>query len=530
MKNTVIIILIFISQILVSQKLHLEQYTESPIGYHYLYHPTHNHLPVFNQWVKINTIHDNQYEYYTHNTNFTPINIEKPYQIIKNTEGYLLQFGNYIKVNQQQVLCDNGKAFTIYKDEFNTIIHSTADFLNIKDSVGFGNVFMPDPLTSSQQVYSGNYIDNADATNPSLDQELYNVQLELFFENDTFFLENEHVKITNHSSPDIQPQKSTQNNFNFNRSQNGFEEVNAIYHITRFAHYFKDTLGFSNLVSYQIPVDVYALGNADASEFIRTTNPPRLNFGTGGVDDAEDADVIIHEYTHALSNSAAPATLSGSERFALEEGIADYFAAAYSKDIDDFNYKNIFSWDGHNEFWNGRTLNHNKNYLTDLTNNRYSDGEIFAAYLMEIRNQIPDTTADKIFIQSIYSWFPEMTFKDAHNLILQADTALNNSSNSQIIQAVGCSRGLSSPNCTNSISNQFNITEIWINSSLVKSNQLDFVGMPLNSFIRIYTSNGKLLQQYQYNGQPIYLDNGFYVVKFHHQKHQGALKTIITGE
>ncbi|MEZ4916786.1 MAG: hypothetical protein R2836_07345 [Chitinophagales bacterium] len=55
----------------------------------------------------------------------------------------------------------------------------------------------------------------------------------------------------------------------------------------------------------QISVDTHGNNGADNSFFSPAT-PLRLIFGEGGVDDAEDADVIIHEYGHAISHFAAP--------------------------------------------------------------------------------------------------------------------------------------------------------------------------------------------------------------------------------
>ena len=83
------------------------------------------------------------------------------------------------------------------------------------------------------------------------------------FENDSFILENKHIKITNQSSPDILPTTKENTDFRFNRSQIGFEEVHALYHITNFAQYLKDTLGFNALLNEQIDVDVYALNGKD---------------------------------------------------------------------------------------------------------------------------------------------------------------------------------------------------------------------------------------------------------------------------
>ena len=68
----------------------------------------------------------------------------------------------------------------------------------------------------------------------------------------------------------------------------------------------------------------------DQSVFIGNSGNSYLLFGEGGVDDAEDADVIIHEYAHAISYAASPETNSGTERRGLDEGLGDYFAAIYS--------------------------------------------------------------------------------------------------------------------------------------------------------------------------------------------------------
>ena len=54
-----------------------------------------------------------------------------------------------------------------------------------------------------------------------------------------------------------------------------------------------------------------------------------LRFGKGGVDDAEDAEVILHEYGHALH--FAQGFVFGSARAgAISEGFADYWAVTVS--------------------------------------------------------------------------------------------------------------------------------------------------------------------------------------------------------
>jgi hypothetical protein len=37
------------------------------------------------------------------------------------------------------------------------------------------------------------------------------------------------------------------------------------------------------------------------------------------------------------------------------KALGDYFASSYSRNLNYFNWQKVFSWDGHNEFWNGRS-------------------------------------------------------------------------------------------------------------------------------------------------------------------------------
>ena len=57
------------------------------------------------------------------------------------------------------------------------------------------------------------------------------------------------------------------------------------------------------------------VNGADNSYYDRLLQ--RLSFGEGGVDDGEDADVIIHELTHGVHHWL---TLDG---FSMHEGIAE---------------------------------------------------------------------------------------------------------------------------------------------------------------------------------------------------------------
>ncbi len=274
-----------------------------------------------------------------------------------------------------------------------------------------------------------------------LNAERVPVQAIATFDNGTFRLENDHVAILEFSTPVIQPVTSTVPEFNFTRSESGFEDVNAFYHITNMQEYIR-SLGFDNIVNYQIAVDVHALNGADNSNFNSGFNPPRLQFGEGGVDDAEDADVIIHEYGHAIMSSAAPGTNVGTERRTLDEAIGDYFASSYSRAISDFRWEDVFTWDGHNQYWPGRSSVSTDHYPEDLNNNIYTDADIWAGTLMQIWGDIGRETTDAIMIQAGYSFSSNMTMRQAAELFVQADTILFNGVHGTPILDRMCHRGL----------------------------------------------------------------------------------------
>ncbi len=309
-----------------------------------------------------------------------------------------------------------------------------------QDSIVTALVFMPDPLTTAGVTYGSPYIDSDDSDIPVLNAERVSVNITVDFTSDTFRLISPYVKIMELSGPSTPETYSTSLSFSYTRFQDGFEDANAYYHINFFQQYLQ-SLGFNNLANYQVGVDAHALNGSDQSIY-QTGN---ILFGEGGVDDAEDVDVIIHEYGHAILESAAPGTWSGFERQSLEEGFGDYLAASYSREINPFNWQNMFSWDGHNPFWDGRTVASTKLYPANLGSDIHLAGEIWSSVLMQIWEDIGRTTTDKILLQSLYSYVAGMTMTDAANLFLQADSLLNGGINYCVIYQRFENRGILPP-------------------------------------------------------------------------------------
>lgn len=424
---------------------------QSKTGFHYLYRQNYHGKPIYRGTVKINldksgniiSLFDNTYHIIETPAGEFP-NTEDCYDIIKSIykeendlvkifiEDLYFDLGpRLIPASRIELWDKKGNFFELIIDDEQMIVYERDmnNYFNNNrthnvDTPALARVFNPDPLTTAGVTYGTPYEDASDADISQLNMQRQPVTIDVAFENDTFKLESPYCLITEHSIPDVAPVTSLSPDFEFTRAQSGFEDVNAFYHINVY-HDYVQQLGFDNIVDYPIWVDTHAMGGADNSNFSAAGSPPRLSFGEGGVDDAEDADVVIHEYGHAISHSAAPGTNSGTERTALDEAIGDYFAASYSKSINPFNWENMFSWDGHNEFWNGRMVESNKHYPEDLQNNLYKDAEIWSSTMMQIMDAIGREATDEILIESMYSLASQMTMNDAACLLLQSAQLFN---------------------------------------------------------------------------------------------------------
>lgn len=293
------------------------------------------------------------------------------------------------------------------------------------DTTARALVFRPDPLTRAGRYYGTPYSDQQDADVPELNAQRDTVMIQIAFENDSFRLKGPWVEIKDIELPSDSPVIQNDRDFFFTRSLQGFEQVNAVYHIQKFQMYIRN-LGFLELCDFPLAVDAHGVQGADNSYFSPDMPPAGsyLSFGEGGVDDAEDADVIVHEYIHALSHCAAPESNLGAERRGLDEGMGDYFAAAMSYDYDIFRWAEIYTWDGHNEFWAGRRTDVEAVY--PLSNpNIYQNGSLWATAMMANRFDLGPLT-DQLQLQAMYFNVQNNSLKDAARNILIADTLLFN--------------------------------------------------------------------------------------------------------
>lgn len=306
-----------------------------------------------------------------------------------------------------------------------------------------GYVFLPDPLTSNQVSYgqNGKYKDNNDQDRDELTNSRVLVNLDVKFDGNIYTLENEFLSMALlNGSTGTAPVNSITPLFNFTRSQSGFEDVNTFYHISESCKYLKK-LEFNSLVNSKVYVDAH-YSTEDNSFHQIVNNKSELHFGTGGIDDAEDADVIIHEFAHAISWNASEFNTGAIEASGIDEGWADYWASSYSRSINEYKWQKVFTWDGNTAAFTGRNVASTKHYPEDNDGSKYSRSEIWSSVLMEIFSDLGREVTDRIVVQSLFSYSQGMSMKTAAQLLLLADELLYHNAHISTLTKYFIKRGL----------------------------------------------------------------------------------------
>ena len=523
-------------------------------GIHYTFIETFTGFEIRNAFVKVNTnFEGNILHQFIPELNFSTLKSKQANPLLlskaeNQIKGEVKETKlRWVLIDKHYHLCYNLKFLdtlgnyheTVLDPDFNKIIdRSLNNHFTEVDTVAKGLVFLPNPLVSAETTYGGAYVDNNDLTSPELDAERDTIDLELSFDNGTFYLENEHVKIVNISPPNTLPAESNNPTFYFNRSENGFEDVNAFHHLTTYQYYLQQ-LGFTNLVNYRIDVDCHGLNGADNSLFNYGTNPPSIVFGEGGVDDAEDVDVVIHEYTHAIMESASPNTNFGTERGAIDEAFGDYLAVSYSKTISSFQDNWVYRWDGHNEFWDGREVVSQKMYPDDLQFHIYADAPLWSAALMQIERNLGRDLTTTIALESAYSYTANMEMWQAAEIFLTTDDQLNNGVNKNTMCWIFKDRGMMDQCPGNRPNNLVSLEKMETNSTISIINTDAFYSGSGNLIINsslpfdffIYNLAGNLVQSASITKtytelSPEPFQSGAYVLKVINHQETKTIKLV----
>ncbi|MEM8488015.1 MAG: T9SS type A sorting domain-containing protein [Bacteroidota bacterium] len=325
---------------------------------------------------------------------------------------------------------------------------------------GTGLVFDPDPLTTAGQFYGAPYLDNNDIDIDEVNAQ--RVLVDLFdISQDTdgmYHLIGPHVQIVGESSGGTSiytpPAEASPNGFQYTRANDFFEAVNVYFHIDKSQRYLQGLNIGRDIQNVSIRTNPHGLGLEDNSRYFTSQN--YIAFGQGGVDDAEDAHVIWHEYGHALLQGSAPGLLNSSEGQALHEGWADYWAASYARSLAENStvprddWRSLFKWDsGDGSIWQGRELNFTGKYPDDtfcdgggFQCNIYADGIMWATTLMEVYDNLGRETTDRLALASHGYLMHPVSFRDAAEAMIQSDADLHAGANVSALLDVFSEKGL----------------------------------------------------------------------------------------
>jgi hypothetical protein len=442
---------------------YLEAERNSLAAKHFLFVQTHQNILVYGATCKVNM--GLNHSILSIFNGFEPIESVLPLPAnfsFDNAKKYVWfkQQGAWILAEQQVAKTNLGEALELLISVADgSILKETFRDLNWrKDTLVRTKVFNPDPLTSAQKEYGegGLFKHNNGANSPELTAELKEKNITLTLQNDTFYPWSPYATILDLESPSQNLFRSTAANFDFNRNNSVFREMNCLYHIEAFRKYLAQIgLPFTDLAP--INLDPTAYSGQDQSRFSYSLDKPALFIGTGGVPEAEDADVIIHEYTHYLNYYIAPNTINGNQRLAVEEANCDFMACMHSKAASNFNWRRIFNWDGFNEFWSGRDGNSNNTYPKDVSTDFYRTSLIWSSMLNDISEDVGRDVLTRLLLQSVYSYANDMSMQDAVNLLVQADSLLYGYGNLSKLRANMETRGFAVTGLPNSLNAQLNL-------------------------------------------------------------------------
>ena len=392
---------------------------QSLVGMHYQFIQTFNGSEIYQSNIKI-TI-NNQAEVINIINDLVDLrNKNLPANTLPSNQFWTYD-GTELTASKKSILCNKEQIFTLE----NQLIYENIKSLNKgkTDTNVIGKIFKPGPLTTARSEYIAPYLNYNKLDTPALNNERKDLILGLKIDSEGNYLaENKYVLIKDIYAPNVAPFATKyKDSLIVTRNTDIFKQEMVLYHIKHFQEYIQ-SLGFTNIQN-QLWVD--AMGTfADNSQFEYGGQEPFIYYGIGGIPDAEDADVIIHEYGHAISYYIAPNTIESEERISIDEGNSDILAVIYSRKLSDYNWRKVFNWDGN--LWGGRTTLNTKNYVDDYLMNRYSLSSIWSGAVTDFAEQIGLDTTVTLLLAAMASMQSNMKIPEFAKLFIQADSLLYN--------------------------------------------------------------------------------------------------------
>jgi Zn-dependent metalloprotease len=442
-------------------QLKFDRVKEGIMGCHVLYQQYHNGVPISDAWVRVDIDHDGKI--YNVRNDLVPaplikkiprekargvplLSAEEAYEFAKNSldgsgskEEAVVSGQELVYFRRDEIPVLAWKIVTgtenppagwkIYVDAATGAIIDRFDMHRKAD--GKGRVFDPNPVVT---------LDDITLKKDSMIPEAAYHDVVLPGLSDSGFLEGPFVSTRRTIGCAHNPELE----FLFPRSNVNFLEVMAYFHIDRFQRYLQG-LGFDKVLNRRIEVNVRGTG-ADSSYY--DVADKSLVFGLGGTFDAEDAEIIIHEYGHAIQDDQVPGFGQSEDSRAMGEGFGDFLAASFFADSKPERLKLTFaSWDGitqtHGTKPPGlRRLDSVKRIPFNLVHLPHDDGEIWSASLWQLRITLGREIAERLAIAHHDFLTRSASFSDAGNALIQADKKLYNGANEAVIRGILEHRGI----------------------------------------------------------------------------------------
>src|SRR3954468_231026 len=275
---------------------------------------------------------------------------------------------------------------------------------------GTGLVFNPNPV-----VTSGNrdLTDQNDADYAELNNQ--RVRVTLTGLDGSGYLRGRYAAITTGTGDLAYESDCT---YDYTRHDDRFEQVMAYYWITESQLYLR-SLGFGvkaawpaiNADQQAVRIDQWGQDNSFATDHPKD----EMRFGKGGVDDAEDAEVILHELGHQIHFSQSATFFASNEAGSISEGFGDYWGADVSEwalaqagKPGESDPACLMDWDS-TSYTAGpvhciRRLDSSLRYPTNLNGEVHHDGTIWSHALWNLRSAIGANHADTSILWAQFDW------------------------------------------------------------------------------------------------------------------------------
>jgi Zn-dependent metalloprotease len=210
------------------------------------------------------------------------------------------------------------------------------------------------------------------------------------------------------------------------RRHDQFEAVMAYYWIDHSQRYIQ-SIGFSGTSGVNDESQFVKVDNYSGDNSFYSTGTDSITYGTGGVDDAEDAEVILHEYGHLIQDAQVPGFGATEQGGAMGEGFGDYWAADQTAASDHQGLLWLAEWDSTSYAPVPsclRRLDSTKHFPEDMDGEVHDDGELWSASLWQLRSSVGRTVANTDILEAHFLLTPVSKFRQGAKAIIAADKSL----------------------------------------------------------------------------------------------------------